>query len=289
MIHAIDIIEVFGFNYSAIDISQVFDFSYSVKTKQSKTNKSDKSLFISHVILRYAIVEELAGFGAAIHTCSRNQTELNERLKEWEGKGYKVTGSPCDLSSRAQREELMKTVSSVFDGKLHILVNNAATTLLKQTTEHTAQDYSHLMETNVESPYHLCQLAHPLLKASETGSIVFISSLAGVIALPALSVYSASKAAINQLTKNLACEWANDNIRTNTVAPWAVRTTILKDEAVDESISKMFVQLMSRTPLRPIAEPNEISSLVAFLCLPAASYITGQVICVDGGHSAGTF
>uniref|UniRef100_A0A5B7BLE0 Tropinone reductase n=1 Tax=Davidia involucrata TaxID=16924 RepID=A0A5B7BLE0_DAVIN len=238
----------------------------------------------------YAIVEELAGFGAAIHTCSRNQTELNERLKEWEGKGFKVSGSVCDLSSRAQREELMKTVSSVFDGKLNILINNAASILLKRSTEHDAQDYSNVMGTNVESPYHLCQLAHPLLKASgTTASIVFISSVAGVIALPMLSVYSASKGAINQLTKNLACEWAKDNIRTNTVAPWAVRTTIVKPEDLDESKSNVFVQLMSRTPLRPMAEPNEISSLVAFLCLPAASYITGQVICVDGGHTAGTF
>lgn len=70
----------------------------------------------------YAIVEELAELGAAIHTCSRNQIELNEKLEEWKGKEFKVSGSVCDLSSREQREELMKTVSSVFDGKLNILV-----------------------------------------------------------------------------------------------------------------------------------------------------------------------
>ncbi|CAL5334980.1 unnamed protein product [Camellia sinensis] len=235
----------------------------------------------------YAIVEELAGFGATVHTCSRNEKELNERLQEWESKGYKVSVSVCDLSSRAQREELMKTVSSVFDGKLNILVNNAASTLLKKTTEITAEDFSKIMRTDVESPYHLCQLAHPLLKASGYGSIVFISSVAGVIALPAVSVYAAAKGAINQLTRNLACEWAKDNIRTNTVAPWAVKTTIMKPEEVEQSISDAYMQVMLRTPLRPIAEPNEISSLVAFLCLPAASYITGQVICVDGGYTAG--
>ncbi|XP_028104161.1 tropinone reductase homolog At2g29340-like [Camellia sinensis] len=72
----------------------------------------------------YAIVEELAGFGAVVHTCSRNQKEIDERLKEWAGKGYKVSGSACDLSSRAQQEELMKTVCSVFDGKLNILVSS---------------------------------------------------------------------------------------------------------------------------------------------------------------------
>ncbi|KAI7980050.1 hypothetical protein LOK49_Contig207G00003 [Camellia lanceoleosa] len=86
------------------------------------------------------------------------------------------------------------------------------------------------MRTDVESSYHLCQLAHPLLKASGYGSIVFSSSVAGVTALPAISVYAAAKdtCAINQLTRNLASEWAKDNIRTNTVAPWAVKTTIMK-------------------------------------------------------------
>lgn len=70
-------------------------------------------------------MEELAGFGARIHTCSRNQTELNERLKEWEAKGFEVSGSVCDVSSRTQRQELMETVSSEFSGKLNILVSNS--------------------------------------------------------------------------------------------------------------------------------------------------------------------
>ncbi|CAL5422609.1 unnamed protein product [Camellia sinensis] len=246
----------------------------------------------------YAIVEELAGFGAVVHTCSRNQKEIDERLKEWASKGYKVSGSACDLSSRAQQEELMKTVCSVFDGKLNILepiikqisiVNNAASTLLKHATENTAENFSSLMALNVESPFHLSQLAHPLLKASGNGSIVFISSVAGGTALPAISVYAAGKGAINQLTKNLACEWAKDNIRTNTVAPWATKTTITSPEVVESSIVDAYAELMLRTPLRRMAEPEEVSSLVAFLCLPAASYITGQIIYTDGGYTAGSF
>lgn len=234
----------------------------------------------------YAIVEELAGFGATVYTCSRNQIELNERLQEWKTKGFNVSGSVCDTSSRDQREKLMEDVSSVFEGKLNILVNNAASIVLKKILDLTAEDFSKVMGTNLESPYHMCQLAYPLLKASGVGSIVFISSVAGGIAVPSSSLYGATKGAINQATKNLACEWAKDNIRTNTVAPWAIRTNAVP---MDETTGKEFRVAVARTPMKRIGEPNEISSLVAFLCLPAASYISGQVIYVDGAFTASGF
>ncbi|CAN6568845.1 unnamed protein product [Malus baccata var. baccata] len=174
----------------------------------------------------YALVEELAGFGAAVHTCSRNEAELSKCLEQWKAKGFSVTGSICDVSSKTEREKLIEQVASTFNGKLNILVNNVGTNIRKPTTEYTSEEYSSLMTTNLESTYHLSQLAHPLLKASGRGSIVFVSSVAGLASIASGSIYGASKAAINQLTKNLACEWAKDNIRSNAVCPccWITRS-----------------------------------------------------------------
>ncbi|KAG2397746.1 hypothetical protein LR48_Vigan238s005500 [Vigna angularis] len=231
----------------------------------------------------YSIVEQLAELGATVHTCSRNQAELNESLNEWTTKGYRVTGSVCDITSRVNREELIARVSSQFNGKLNILVNNVGTNLQKQTLDFTAEDFAFLMNTNLESCFHLSQLAHPLLKASEAASIVFISSAAGVIASNIASVvYSAAKGAIHQMTKNLACEWAKDNIRSNCIAPGVIRTPLAEKHFKEETIRNAVI---SQTPLGRIGEAEEVSSLVAFLCLPAASYITGQTICADGGFS----
>ncbi|XWS74930.1 hypothetical protein CRYUN_Cryun01aG0040700 [Craigia yunnanensis] len=123
---------------------------------------------------------------------------------------------------------MIENVSSLFNGRLNILVNNLGTNIRKPTTEYFAEEYSKLITIDFESAYHLCQLAHPLLKASGVGSIVFISSVAGLIHIGNGSIYGPTKAAINQLTKNLACEWVKDNIRTNCAAPWYIRTSLVE-------------------------------------------------------------
>ncbi|RZB74507.1 Tropinone reductase isoform D [Glycine soja] len=203
----------------------------------------------------YAIVEELAQLGATVHTCARNEAELNKSLNEWNTKGYRVIGS----------------------------VNNVGTNIQKETLDFTEEDFTFLVNTNLESCFHLSQLAHPLLKASEAANIILISSIAGVVASNIVSVvYGATKGAMNQMTKHLACEWAKDNIRTNCVAPGPIRTPLGDKHFKEEKLNN---SLIARTPLGRIGEAEEVSSLVAFLCLPAASYITGQTICVDGGFT----
>ncbi|ONK62192.1 uncharacterized protein A4U43_C07F1330 [Asparagus officinalis] len=190
-----------------------------------------------------------------------------------------VTGSVCDVTSRDEREKLMEKVSSLFKGKLNILINNAGTALFSSANDVTPEDYSLIMSTNVESGFHLSQLAHPLLKASGAGNIIFIASIAGVLALQDLTLYSMSKGAVVQLTKCLACEWAKDNIRTNGICPGVINTPLVENAPDFKS------REASRTPLGRNGEPEEVAALAAFLCLPAASYISGQIICVDGART----
>ncbi|EOA27697.1 hypothetical protein CARUB_v10023850mg [Capsella rubella] len=263
------------------------------KTEENMSNKSRWSLGGMTALVTggtkgigKAVVEELAMLGARVHTCARDETLLQERLREWQAKGFQVTTSVCDVSSRDQRVKLMETVSSLFQGKLNILVPNVGTGVVKPTTECTAEEFSFIMATNLESTFHLSQLAHPLLKASGAGSIVFMSSVSGVVNLGGTSIYGATKGAMNQLARNLACEWACDNIRTNSVCPWFITTPAAKDFLSGEGVKE---KVESVTPLKRVGEANEVSSLVAFLCLPAASYITGQTICVDGGFTINGF
>uniref|UniRef100_A0A1D1YJZ1 Tropinone reductase n=1 Tax=Anthurium amnicola TaxID=1678845 RepID=A0A1D1YJZ1_9ARAE len=231
-----------------------------------------------------AVVEELAELGASVHTCSRNEADLDDRLRQWKASGLsRVTGTPCDVSSRSDRDKLVEVVSSIFGGKLNILVNNAGMGVPKAAAamdDPAAEELSTAMATNVEAAFHMCQLTQPLLKASGAGSVVFVSPVAGVVAVPLRSVYSASKGALNQMTKKLACEWAKDGIRANCVAPGLTRTTTT---AVERPLSLEHVEKVGTPPPPRAAEPEEVSSVVAFLCLPASSYVTGQVITLDGG------
>ncbi|CAN1315302.1 Tropinone reductase homolog [Linum perenne] len=239
--------------------------------------------------IAHAIVEELAELGVTVHTCACTQTDINRCLKEWQTKGYKVTASACDVLFRDQREKLIETVSSAFNGKLNILVNNSGISLPKEeSVGFTAEDMAMVMGTNFESAYHLSQLSHPLLKESGNGNIVNISSVACFVSFPSSSLYSSSKGAMNQMTRTLGCEWAKDNIRVNAIAPGLIQAPMLQNVKVAAN-GELIDTLIRQTPMKRAAEANEISSWVAFLCCPAASYATGQVIVVDGGFAVNAF
>lgn len=239
-----------------------------------------------------AIVEELTSLGASVLTCSRTSTDMEACLKEWKEKGFNVIGTTADVTTVEGRDKILNLASKTFDGKLDILVNNVGTSIRRATVDYTPEEFKQVMDTNFNSLFLLTQLAYPLLKmaaaadgARETGgsSVVNISSVAGLTSIKSGTPYAASKAAMNQVTQNWGCEWATDGIRVNAVAPWYTKTPLTQPVAAD---AVRVEEIKQRTPMGRWAEPEEVSGLVAFLCMQGSCYITSQVIAVDGGFTA---
>jgi Tropinone reductase 1 len=228
-----------------------------------------------------AIVEELLGFGCDVLMVARDgdalaaaADELAERHPERELRHF-----AADIGDAEQRAEVFDWIEDLGTG-LNILVNNAGSNQTKPTLDYAEAEWRAIFELNLFGSFELCRFAHPLLARHAASSIVNVGSVSGLTHVRSGAPYGAAKAALHQLTRNLACEWAEDGIRVNAVAPWYIRTRrtsplLANPDYLDE--------VLDRTPMGRIGEPEEVAAAVAFFCLPAAGYITGECIAVDGG------
>lgn len=227
-----------------------------------------------------AIVKELASLGCEVIFVARNPT-INKNITEDAGSKGKITGVACDITIAAERDSLYSFIEKRW-GRLDILVNNAGMNIRKPTVSYSEDEISTIMNTNLHSALELCRLFHAMLCNSDQGNIVNISSVAGQTSVRSGIVYGMTKSAMIHMTRYLAVEWANDNIRVNAVAPWYINTPLAEEVLKNKDYSD---EVIFRTPMKKIGKAEDVAAAVAFLCMPAAAYITGQTLSVDGGFT----
>ena len=192
-------------------------------------------------------------------------------------KGVRATALQSDVRDFASTQSVVDTVIKEFQ-RIDILVNNAGITRDNLLLRMTEEDWDLVIDTNLKGVFNYCRAVSRHMMSQREGKIINISSIVGVIGNPGQVNYSASKAGVIGLTKTLAKELASRNIQVNAVAPGFVETAM-----TEKLTPQQREALLNIIPMKRTAQPGEIASVVVFLASPAARYITGQVLCVDGG------
>lgn len=214
-----------------------------------------------------AIARELLGFGADLLMVARDADALAQARDELadEFPERELHGLAADVSDDEERRAILDWVEDHADG-LHLLINNAGGNITRAAIDYTEDQWRGIFETNVFSAFELSRYAHPLLTQHAASAIVNVGSVSGITHVRSGAPYGMTKAALQQMTRNLAVEWAEDGIRVNAVAPWYIRTRRTSGPLSDPDY---YEQVIERTPMRRIGEPEEVAAAVGFCaCQP---------------------
>ncbi len=228
-----------------------------------------------------AIAGSLASAGAQVVLVGRDETKAAKRLEAITDAGGTAWFEPCEVTSRTEIEALAKRVYAKT-GRIDVLVNGAGVNSPTPFLEITDDEMDRIIGINLKSVMVACQVFAPSMLKAGRGSIINLGSMSGVIPLSRVFTYSATKAAVHNLSKNLAREWAAQGVRVNTLVPGFFPAEQNRKVLTPERVAS----IMGHTPMNRFGEARELIGATLLLASDAGSFITGSEIIVDGGFAA---
>ena len=230
----------------------------------------------------FAMAMGLAEAGADVVATSRKQEQVDEAAKKIEAKGRKSLRCTSDVGDRSSLESLLEGTLKAF-GKVDILINCAGKIKREPTLNVSEECWNDIMDTNVTGTLRACQIFGKHMLDRGYGRIVNIASLTSFVAFHEVAAYGASKSGVASLTRSLAVEWSKHGVTVNAIAPGVFRTA-LNAALLDGSARGQ--ELLMRTPMGRFGKTEELVGAAIFFASDAASFVTGQILAVDGGFLA---
>lgn len=230
-----------------------------------------------------ACAERLARDGAAVALWDVDDARGRALAQDLAGRGRRALYVSCNVADKAAVDAALAATLQAF-GRIDALVNNAGIFKACDFLDITESDWDAVLDVNLKGAFLVGQACARAMAAAGGGAIVNMSSVNGVMAIPSIASYNASKGGVDQLTRVMALALADRGIRVNAVAPGTIATELARQAVLGSDEARQ--RIMSRTPLRRLGEPEEVADAVAFLLSDAASYLSGEIIYIDGGRRA---
>lgn len=230
-----------------------------------------------------SVAKGFAEANAKVVVCSRTEKELLSLQAEIETTGGICEVMTCDVSQPSDIENVINQTMKKF-GKIDVLINNAGITKKVPAKDLALEDFQQIIDINLTGVFLFAQLVGRVMIEQGNGAIINVSSIASEQGLTGSVAYAASKGGVKMLTKTLAVEWAENGVRVNAIAPAYVETPLV--EAVKQTRDGFEEAVINRTPMRRMAQTDEMIGACIFLGSEASSYMTGETIFLDGGWKA---
>jgi 2-deoxy-D-gluconate 3-dehydrogenase len=229
------------------------------------------------------IAQGLQAAGAQLAITGRNPTK-NEAARAQLGRD--ALAITADVNDREHVARMVAETVGAFGG-LDILVANAGMNIGKPPQDYRAEEWSSVVDTNLNGLFACCQAVHPEMRRRGGGKIVTIGSMSSIFGLDMGAAYAATKGAVVQLTKSLAIAWARHNIQVNSILPGWIDTDLTR--GARDNLAGFDERILSRTPAGRWGEPADLAGTAVFLCSRASDFVTGTALPVDGGYSCSMF